>query len=136
VTIAAYFCHRSTGKLKCANGWCRLYCDEEIIRYHERLLLWYGVKLSHRGSREGAHVTVARPGEPHSRYHWGLCDGAEVEFWYSHEARHTDYHVWLDVFSPTLSDIRKRLGLMPRIGRPLSDGTTKWHSFHLTIGRY
>jgi hypothetical protein len=130
---STYFCHSSIGTLLYDPGvgtrhfepwWALMLCDESIIDYYAWLLLRRGIDLE-RGSRWGAHVCFVRGEEPADPSHWGANPG-QVTFWYANEVRWDNgRHVWLDVWCPTLADIRDRLGLRVK----------QKTLFHLTLGR-
>ncbi len=127
------FPHTSTGRLAFDPSlgtrhynpwWALMLCDEGIIDYYAWLLRRRGVVVN-KGSHWGAHVCFVRGEEPADKTAWGV-DPGPVEFRYSNVVRWDNgYHAWLDVWCPTLTEIRNRLGLKAKART----------YYHLTIGR-
>lgn len=127
------FCHTSTGRVLYDPGhataqfepwWALLMCDEEIIDYYTWLLRRAGIEVQ-PWSRWGVHVCFVRGETPTDVTAWGT-DPGPITFQYSPVVQWTNgYHAWLTVWSPQLTELRRRLGL-----------PTKPRTFyHLTIGR-
>lgn len=115
--------------------WARVHVPNSgLTGYYAWLAKSYGMPLM-RGNAHGTHITVIRNEEPPNKDLWGFNDGYEIEFWYSHSTRWTDYHLWVDVYSEQLSEVRAKLGYPPKLQKVLSDGRVLEHSFHLTVGR-
>lgn len=138
-----YFVHRATGTLVYDQSkgrkadqpwWARLKVDGEIAGYYAWLAKTWGMPLM-KGNANGFHVTVVRGEPPPLPERWGLGDGEEVEFWYSHCMRWTPYHAWVDVYSDRLFQVRAELGYPPKLQKRLDDGRVFSQSFHLTVGR-
>ncbi len=138
-----YFCHRATGRLVYDFGkgtklfepwWIMVFTDQGIIDYYAWLSKSYGIPLQ-KGSAYGAHVSVSRGEAPPNTDKWGLWDGTEIEFRYSHGMRWTPYHAWVDVYCEKLNELRLELGYPLKPHKYLSDGRVLPQSFHLTVGR-
>ncbi len=121
----SYFCFKSKGYIKpVEDWWLLLTCDPEIVRYYCWLAKRWGIEIE-AGSRHGPHISVIKGEHPKNLKLWFELKGKPVWFEYTNQVRDDKYHVWLDVRSPELSHIRKRLGLREK----------PYHSFHFTIGR-
>ena len=126
-----YYQHRSEGtvlfnppkKGSPQDWWAILQVDPGIQRLYAWFLRRYGVSFE-QGVRNGAHVSFIKGEVPLKPELWGINPGP-VEFFYTGLVRFNDYHVWIDVWSQRLHEIRANLGLSPR---------TKM-SFHMTVGR-
>ncbi len=108
------------------NWWIVADVDPEICRYYRWWILKnFGLELF--GSRWNPHITIVRGEEPSEKSLWNEMLGEEIEFSYSHKPRRDCGLVWwhLDVTSPTMLDMRERLGL-PRQPK---------HRLHITVGR-
>lgn len=134
----SYFVHRSTGRLEYDRSdgqwWVRVKADGGISAYYSRLARSYGIPLMTFAGK-WTHITVVRNERPPNEHLWGRGDGQEVEFFYSHCCRWTPYHLWVDVYSDQMRDLRADLGFPPKLQKRLSDGRVLEHSFHLTVGR-
>ena len=119
---------KSKGTLKYypwGDWWAILSCCEELVEYYksfaERDLNRKLIRPKH-----GSHISVVRgEGEPENKERWFWNNEGLMEFEYSNEIIYGDKHVWLEVRSESLVELRKRLGLneFPQYG------------FHLTLGR-
>ncbi len=128
-----YYCHRSTGSLVWEYGkgtkywspyWALVMCDNGIVDYYAWLCKSYGVNLQ-KGSRAGAHISFIKGEKPPVEEIWGK-EVNPIEFWHAHTVRmDNDCHIWVDVWSDQLIELRARLGLPPKVKM----------SYHLTIGR-
>lgn len=128
-----WFRHRSEGavlfepKKNKAIGrqpdWAIMLCDQSIVDFYYWFLKRMGISAV-KGTRNGAHVSFIKSEPAPNKELWGT-DLGPVEFWYSNVMRANDRHIWIDVWSPRLNDIRVELGLP---AKPLP-------SFHMTIGR-
>ena len=139
----SYFTHKSVGKIVYDFGkgsklfepwWAMVLADSAIIKYYAYLLKKQGIVVQ-KGSAYGAHISIVRGEAPPMLEKWGLCNGEEVEFYYSHHIRTTPYHAWVDVYSDKLNELREKLGYPPKPIKTLNDGRTFERSYHLTIGR-
>lgn len=105
--------------------WALLDCDDELIDYYQWWLNKAGIGIN-KGSLWGAHITFIRGEEPPNQTLWGKYEGLAIEYRYSNYFRYDNgRHVWLDVYCPTLNEIREELGLK----------SLRSMSLHLTIGR-
>ena len=122
-----YFPFKSKGYFKPDKDddwWMILTCDPEIVKYYCWFAKKWGIEIE-PGSRHGPHISVIKGEKPMNYRYWKSLEGKPIEFEYSNVIKHNGYHAWLDVHSPELSKVRKRLGLDEK----------PYHSFHLTIGR-
>lgn len=98
--------------------------DESLGEYYRALVPKYLVCNS---QMEPSHVTVVRSGiESPDFRNWLYRDGEVVTLWYSPELQFRYPYWWLDVWSPEVGEVRRKLGLGEyRIG---------WDRYHLTVG--
>jgi len=76
--------------------------------------------------KHGSHISIVRgEGEPENKEQWMLHDGGTMSFEYCHEMAFGSTHVWLNVRSKELTELRKDLGL----------GERPEFGFHLTLGQ-
>ena len=123
-----YFPFKSTGFVKpIGDWWMILTCDPEIVRYYCWLAKTWGIAIE-AGSRHGPHISAIKGEKPQKKFvkKWFELKGRPIRFEYSNQIRHNNYHVWVDVHCPELSELRQSLGLRLK----------PYHSFHLTIGRF
>lgn len=122
-----YFCHSSIGFIKpVTDWWLLLTVDPEISRYYAWLARSYGIDIE-LGQRHGPHISVVQGEGKHIRNKkfWYTLKRKPVQFEYSNQLHDDSYHVWVDVRSQELDNIRRGLGLQPE----------PWNPFHLTLGR-
>ncbi len=133
IEIDDYYPFKSSGKIiydpkrgkVCDPFWAIVVCDEGIIDYYRWHLLRWGIE-SERGSLWGSHISFVKGERPKDISLWKKYDGLKIEFSLSNNIRFDNgIHIWLDIYSPQLHDIRKELGL-----KDLSS-----MSLHLTLGR-
>jgi hypothetical protein len=140
---AEYFAHRATGTLVYDYGkgtklfepwWAMLFTDQGIQNYYCYWAEKWG-KPVYKGSAYGCHVTVIRGEAPPIVDKWGLCDGKQIDFWYSPTIRYSGHHAWLDCYCEELIDIRRELGYPDKPHKVLGTGEVIRQGFHLTLGR-
>lgn len=106
------------------NWWLMATCDFEVARYYCWLAKKWGIEID-VGARHGPHISVVKGEKPFNKDLWFKLKGRKCHFEYSNQPKTNGYHVWLDVKSRELSNVRTSLGLSEK----------PFHSFHLTIGR-
>lgn len=101
-------------------NWALLLVEEDIPMYYGWILKKYGIPTL-PNKLWNAHISVIKGEECKNKKLWDK-EFPLVEFWYSNIIRWHHKHAWIDVFSPEMSEIREKLGLLPKC------------FFHLTIG--
>jgi hypothetical protein len=114
------------GKLHYHTEWLMLYTDDEIGRYYRALLQREHPAIKLNIPKHGAHVTViaGKYETPSNKDWWGKYEDETISFTYDPEILHKGKYFWLTIECPRIEEIRKELGLPPKI---------KW-PWHLTIG--
>jgi hypothetical protein len=126
-----YFIHESSGTVKFTDDdWIMLMCDDGILDYYERLCRNYGIVYNKRG-RTGTHITIGRGKEPIPAELRTKLEGTEFKFTYTDQVRVNNSHVWLDVYSDALGDLRRQFE-----GFNIGIDEERMCSFHITLGRF
>ena len=108
--------------------WLIVKVNEDVCRYYRNLIHFYRRSLQLNPSKHGAHITVIagkyeQPNDDY-KYLWNKYEGEIIDFKYNSEINTDDEYFWISVECKRIEDIRKELGLPPKI---------KW-PWHLTIG--
>ena len=108
--------------------WLIVKVNEDVCRYYRNLIHFHNRRLRLNPSRDGAHITVIagkyeKPDISHE-YLWNKYQGQIIDFKYNTNIQTNDSYFWLVVECPRIEEIRKELGLPPKILYP----------WHLTIG--
>lgn len=104
--------------------WMYAQTSFDFIRMYNYFCVKKGWRLD-VGTPHGAHISVIKGEKPKYPEFWKYMDKQWIEFQYE-PAPYSDNgkHVWINVYSKQLSDIRIKLGLRER------------SRFHITIGRF
>ncbi len=104
-------------------NWVRGITSFDFKRLYAYFMLKQGVRLD-IGSQYGAHISVVKGERIPNPDRWKYKNGKTITFEYWPLPRgDNDKHIWIDVYSESLRDIRATLGLPDR------------KKFHITIGR-
>lgn len=127
--------HKTTGILRYYRGEEGGYkliveVDPEIVRYYRYLLPKW---IQTNRQMYAPHISVVRRETPTHPEFWGVYEGEEIEFHYTHTVYNGTVYYWLNAFCTKLEYIRTELGLpvSTEYTRP-PDGFIK--CFHCTIG--
>jgi len=122
--------HSSTGKIHFhPDDWVLVMCDKEIVDYYHWLSKRYG-KCFHKGSRFGAHITIAKGRFKIPEKIKNLYQDHIVNFDYTHKIYYNQNHLWLNVQSDELTEIHKRI-----METDVKKLDKTHYSFHMTLGR-
>lgn len=108
--------------------WLIIDVDEEICRYYRHLIRFYNPSLQLNPSRNGADITTIagkyeKPDIEHE-YLWNKYEGEKIDFRYNPKINTDGEYFWMEVECERIEEIRKELGLTPKIIQP----------WHLTVG--
>ena len=120
-----YFKYSSSGEISYTkDGWLMLMIDHDIVEYYSKLCEYWGIVFNKRG-KTAPHITVCKDKFMEYPEYIGDYIGKIYEFTYTDQVRINETHVWLDVYSEQLAEIRSKL--------------TSYkldQSFHITLGRF
>ena len=103
--------------------WAIVRVPRNIVEYYRHWVLWQ-TKEKITTSLWGAHISVVRGEEIPHLEQWNKFPNQRVTIVYGNLQSNGLYY-WLDVSSPELVTIRRKLGLPPE----------PKHGFHLTVGK-
>ena len=106
--------------------WMIIKVDEEICRYYRNLVYLHNRYLKLNPSRNGAHITIiaGKYETPVHKHLWNKYEGEKIDFKYNPEINTDGEYFWVEVECKRAEEIRKELGLSPKIIQP----------WHLTVG--